>query len=204
MVENMPVYINNYDFEKVSTRDNLIEYSGSYYDIDASSGNMPQSNMIGDLQIELNNDNKIIFHTDYIPCGITGCLVTCKAPQPALERFKKKTSYEINSNDIVRKHSLSRFWLHRYIPVKGAASIMFGNIKLKSLFVEEAYCKLDVAMTKACESCFERPSAIITTSHIRHEGSLDFESNCTWDRSFMSCSRDPYEIKQITNNKICT
>ncbi|CAH2221087.1 jg5069 [Pararge aegeria aegeria] len=80
------------------------------------------------------------------------------------------------------------YWITDRFRVPGHISLSFGNIELKELIVEKPHCSVDVVMSYACTGCLELPKEIFDSKEFSKEGISPYESNCTWDRDYISCN----------------
>lgn len=87
--------------------------------------------------------------------------------------------------------------------VSGNVNIAFGNVDLKELIVKKPHCNIDIVMTYACTYCLEQPIAVLSSHNVLSEGSLPYESNCTFNKPLLSYNLEMYEITQISKNKYC-
>ncbi|CAB3241801.1 unnamed protein product [Arctia plantaginis] len=163
---------------------------------------MPMRGLIGDIQLE-KEGNKIIFHDDQIDCSTDACTVKCSTNEPALDRLTPRSPYKIDRSLVKKMEIYGRYWLSYSYRAAGHATLAFGNVELKELIVEKPHCELKAVMSYACEACLEQPRVTIASYNVKTEGALEFESNCTWDRQYLSCNLEMYEIKQLSMNRFC-
>lgn len=54
--------------------------------------------------------------------------------------------------------------------------------------------KTYLLVTFGCKSCGIKPYIIITSYDIKVEGILDYQSNCTFEKKYLSCNSEPYQV----------
>lgn len=202
IMNHMPIQITAVSYEKLYIRGSMVEHNLTYFNIDASPHNMPIENMIGDLQIST-IDNTFTFYKKEIDCSTDSCVVKCLINEPSIRRLKTNSPYMVDLRDISKITAFGEDWIAYRTRVAGHIGITFGNVELKELIVEKPHCMIDILMKYACTSCLEQPRIILSSSNIKKEGALPFDSNCTWNRDMLSCNYDLYEVIQISREKNC-
>lgn len=197
--EKMPVIINSFISESVIINNHLlIDHENNVYNVRASEENMPESDIIGDLQIELFG-NKTIFNKDLVSCRVEECGLKCSAPQSKLERFlssKTKKQYDVtdgfkyidNLNSIVSSE------------VKSTMNLIIGNAEFNNLRLEKASCLFEPVMSYSCKGCSKRQYVILQAYKIKVMGIMTFTSNCNYNVDYLSCSEQPFKL--INKNQV--
>ncbi|CAF4950691.1 unnamed protein product [Pieris macdunnoughi] len=200
---NIPLVINTFTYERPASRPTMLSYKGKYYGVVASALNMPQENIIGDLQISLDTAQSIVFSEVHLPCSTAGCIVSCTTKEPALNRLTSNSPYLLSKDDFRTVVSESENWVSRNEDVTGTVTISFGSVQLKELVVIDAKCRINIIMTSACDGCLDKPFAVMSSDKMTTDGAVEYISNCTWDVPFFQCSNEPYIAKQLSSNKNC-
>ncbi|CAH2240147.1 jg20694 [Pararge aegeria aegeria] len=202
VMNHMPIYITGVNYEKIHLRNSLLGINGTYFNIDSAPHNMPQKGLIGDLQID-KHDTKILFHDNDIDCSVDSCTVKCITNEPALNRLTKTSPYKVDKYNVEHLKMYNDGWINYRYRSSGHGTISFGKVELKELIVEKPHCIIEVGISYACEACNDQPRATFISKNIKTEGMMDYESNCTWDRSSVSCNNGMYDMIQISKNKYC-
>ncbi|CAH0730953.1 unnamed protein product, partial [Brenthis ino] len=202
IMDHMPFYISGVSYEKQHLRESLISINGTYFNVDSSPHNMPQRGMIGDIQIDKHND-KILYYDNNLDCSVDSCKVKCITNEPAINRLTDSSPYKVDSSNIQHLQMYNKGWINYKYRSSGHGTISFGNVELKELIVEKPHCEISVGISYACEACLEQPRATLVSKNLKNEGMMEFESNCTWDRSSVSCNNEMYDIVQVSKNKYC-
>lgn len=198
----MPIQIISASYERPLARPSILERDGMFFGVEASSHNMPVSNMIGDIQIS--KSRGLVFHSGAIDCSTDSCVVKCQTYEPAIRRLNDKSPYVIDETDIEKLSIYGEDWLTLKTRVAGHVSISFGNVELKELIVEKPHCEIEPIMTYACTSCLEMPRVVFSSNNLVKEGMMDYSSNCTWNMPQIGCNIEMVEFKQISNEKYCS
>lgn len=80
---------------------------------------------------------------------------------------------------------------------------MIGNINISSLNVKTALCNIEVIDTYGCLGCSKRPYVIFQANSIKEPGIIPFESNCTFNKKYLSCMPEQYTLEIDTLNAYC-
>nr|WCJ14326.1 MAG: glycoprotein [Aedes japonicus bunyavirus 2] len=172
---------------------------GSFYNTDASMINMPETDKIGDAQVDLHK-TKMIYNENAITCTTHSCKTLCTTGEPRIRRMLRRLG-NYNKHEgvfIGDKHTA----LTSY-KINGLVRVMIGNVKLNSLRVMRPRCKLTMIGSYSCVGCMIKPYAVIQASEISEPGILEFNSNCTFDTEYISCSQEPVRISPLDGNKHC-
>lgn len=165
--------------------------------VDASSKNLPQKGRIGDLQIEL-SQNVHITQPDLAICSVAGCGVNCWVPQSALSRVRDTQVY--TETELVESN---KFFATTRTKIMGNVKLNLGNVNFKSLYLEQASCKIDAVSSFGCLGCKTNPFVILKAYDVMQPGLLQFTSNCTFNRNQVSCSDEPYKLELLDTNTAC-
>lgn len=89
---------------------------------------------------------------------------------------------------------------------RASASIIItlGNIEFNNLQIIPAQCKLAKVLSYGCQACQIKPYVIFRASNIKNRGILPFESNCTFNKNYLSCNDEPYKLELLSDSKYCT
>nr|WVD52799.1 GP [Wugcerasp virus 8] len=195
---NLPITVSSVMSETNHLLNHVIVDNNTVYEVSASDTNLPQSNKIGDLQISLSKIDMKIPNND-IRCKVYGCKAFCTTPEPALRAFRstKKTKYYhrysiVDNNQIEVK-----------IPTFMTGTINIGNVEFNHLFVEPSSCKINVIKTYGCTGCNKLPYAVMQATQIINPGVLKYDSNCTFNMPYLSCSPDYYIIVPTQHYSTC-
>lgn len=195
----LPIAIMSLLYESVHIKDSLLINNNQGYEIHASQINMPIKNMIGEHQMSL--DGKTMTYYTSRPEVIS---LTCDAKamydEPALLRLLSTKQPTIKKEYLLRS---GEYIIKRKIPINGLANVMIGSMKFDHLFISPSYCRVKVEQSYGCIGCNVKPYIILKSYEIKNEGLLEFETNCTWSQSSLSCNLDPYIMTLDDNSDIC-
>lgn len=81
-----------------------------------------------------------------------------------------------------------------------------GNVEFNNLQIIPAQCGIEVLLSYkfGCKACTLKPYMIFQSSNIKNRGVLPFESNCTFNRNYLSCNGEPYKLEQQGESKYCS
>lgn len=196
---SLPVVATSFNSERQPMARYFIQYGGKFYNIEASGINMPVSNLVGDFQISLDNGS-LSYNTETVTCSSAFCLTLCRIPEPRIKRFIRHVDNyeEYNGLLVGDKHNAL---IEQ--PVYSSIRLLVGNVNLKNLEVINSKCEIDIIGTYACTGCHLESYAVIQSSKIVNEGSLIYNSNCTFDRKYLSCNPTSYKIKLLSHKSTC-
>lgn len=195
VINNLPIFVNSFMGEDYFPNKNIIEDNMNFFHVDGSELNFPESDKIGDYQIEIKSNLTAIYNVNYIKCQADYCEASCTGPESKLKRFRKSKnplkeirSFEIKSEHIVEEKRR----------IVATFNIMIGNVDVVSLNIEKAMCNVNKISSYGCIGCNQKPYVIFKASSIKKEGIIPFESNCTFNKNYLSCTPDPF-ILEIDN-----
>lgn len=200
-IKELPMYVTSFTSENENRYNSVIIYKGTPYNFMSSEINFPMRDLIGDYQIDLNNVTRT-YDTVNILCRVAGCKPDCEAPEPKIRRFSRinKKQYEIGKYKIMNN---KRTIEARY-RTKALINMLIGNIDINNLHVIPAKCQIDMVMTYACEGCKTKPYVIFKPYKIANQGIVPFESNCTFDSTYISCNPEEYKLSLLDGNRVCS
>ncbi|WBM84616.1 MAG: glycoprotein [hymenopteran phasma-related virus OKIAV227] len=180
-------------------KDHFIAVDGiNNYFVHAAPLNFPQSGMIGDLQIDLYNSS-IKYDSSGLECLPDNCQIECTYPPTAVQTLrgmpvpKSLHTVHISKNG---KVTSSR-------PSPISAIITLGNVNYRNLFVQKAECNINLDFSYGCIACDENPYVIYTAINIKSEGTMKFESNCSFNTDHLTCSTDPMVLHPADRYNRC-
>lgn len=80
---------------------------------------------------------------------------------------------------------------------------MIGNVDIVSLDIDRAMCKVDKISSYGCIGCNQKPYVIFKSSSIQKEGIITFESNCTFNKNYLSCTPEPFALEVEELDSFC-
>lgn len=89
-------------------------------------------------------------------------------------------------------------------PTRALINLLIGNIDINNLQVIPAKCQIDLVMTYACDGCKTKPYVVFKPYKIINQGIVPFESNCTFDSSYISCNPEEYKLTMIDGGQVCS
>lgn len=191
--------VNGFSVQEDILDNYYLQVDGEYYNTDASMINMPETDKVGDVQIDLHKTT-MTYNEDNVVCTTNSCKTLCTTGEPRVRRMLRKLE-NYNRHDGV--FSGDRHTLLTTYSVNGLVRVMIGNVRLSSLRVMRPKCKLNIIGTYSCTGCLIKPYAVVQASEISEPGIMDFSSNCTFDRDYLSCSNEPIKISPLTSDKHC-
>lgn len=103
------------------------------------------------------------------------------------------TSFEIKNKHIVEEKR----------KITATFNVMIGNVDIVSLDIEEAVCNVDKISSYGCIGCNQKPYVIFKSNSIKKEGIIPFESNCTFNKNYLSCTPEPFALEIEELNSFC-
>ncbi len=194
-----PLMIKNVLQEEIIHENGLILIDGNAYKTTVAGMNMPESDIIGDLQLDLKN-NSHPYNKHFVDCRSESCHVQCEYPKSKLIRMKRN----------IKQHEMCEYRLgsNKYTAmvtyhINAGVNIMVGNYKFNNLYVQNAMCKIDLITTYLCEACSILLYAIFQSYNIKKEGTIAFKSNCTVEQNYISCNQEPFKLTLQDTSKVC-
>ncbi|XP_031624480.1 uncharacterized protein LOC116341510 [Contarinia nasturtii] len=190
---NLPIlleYISGTDYHQPK---NVIKDDNIYYLVEASELNFPETDKIGDYQIQIEGGNRSHFYNhNEIRCQADNCRSSCQTPEPKLRRFRnsKKPNDNLFGFEYKDKH-----YIETKHKIRANLKIMIGNVDIANLKYEKANCDIEVVSSYGCIGCNQKPYIIIQANSIKQKGIIPFQSNCTFDQQYLSCSHEPYALE---------
>ncbi|BEP11643.1 glycoprotein precursor [Anopheles stephensi orthophasmavirus] len=199
IMSDMPIYITGFTSELLHLPNGILVHKGKGYEMKVSSLNMPETDIIGDYQISLDHLTET-YNTHSIKCDTESCEVRCAIPESKLRRFIRMAD---RFNDIEFKLVGDSHTLETERNVNSVINMLIGNVDIRNLQVEKAKCMIESIGTFSCIGCTYEPYAIFQSYNIKSEGIVPFESNCTFNKNYLSCSTQPYELKLRVPSSSC-
>nr|QOI91410.1 GP [Aedes phasmavirus]QOI91416.1 GP [Aedes phasmavirus]QOI91419.1 GP [Aedes phasmavirus]QOI91422.1 GP [Aedes phasmavirus] len=198
-IVNMPVIVTSLSHQLNMYENHIIRIEDRFYNVDASHINMPETDKIGDLQVSTDK-TEMIYNTHNVLCQVNSCRVACTIPSPKLSRMIKNTQGYLTLNTTYNMDATQLISRYNIAPT---AKIMIGNIDINNLKVTPAYCDVNAYATFACKACTLSSYVVLAASNIKSEGIMPFSSNCSFDRTYLSCNPTYYKLALMDSNKIC-
>lgn len=155
--------------------------------------NNPQTDLLEDYQIALDNKTRTYNEHNTI-CQFNNCHDKYKLPEskvasiirnPKSNKLKAISFTKMRNSEIIETKSM----------VNANAVITLGNVKFNNLQIMPAQCKVDMILSYGCPACTLKPYAIFQSTNIKNRGILPFESNCTFNKNYVSCNDEPYKLE---------
>lgn len=197
----VPLMITNFMTETVYISNSLTIISNKGYLVSASEPNMPIKGMIGDYQISTNKESYTMDESSVLCRVVDHCKANCVIKKPSIARYIEEDGSK-RKVEIISKRN-NNYFVDVKNKVQGTLTMMLGNIVLNNLHIETAKCEIDVTMTYGCTACTDKPYIVFSSYNIKNEGILPFESNCSFERYYLSCNIEPYILKLSDNNNHC-
>ncbi|UPT53727.1 MAG: glycoprotein [Bactrocera latifrons orthophasmavirus] len=194
-----PIKIQSVLHEQVIDENGLVVIDGKAYKTHIAGLNMPQSDIIGDLQLGLKGTSHA-YNTHNIDCRSESCSVQCEYPESKLIRMKRHIN-QFQEHKFTQSSSTGIAIVAERVIAD--VSVMVGNYRFNNLYVQNAMCDIDLITTYSCEACSTMPYAVFQSFNIKKEGTVPFESNCTFDVNHLSCNTEPFKLTLQNENKIC-
>lgn len=198
----LPISITSVDYERiVNYRTGLIINNELTY-VTSSDINLPVSGQLGELQIPISNSNKtIIMDKSSVQCKSDNCEVKCLKRESSLSRvLSRPDGYPSSPITKILNNGLT---IEVESNIRPSVMVSIGDADIESLYVMPAKCNIEVIETYGCTGCEQRPFAILMANNIESEGVLSYDSNCTFDRKYLSCNPEPYIIYLSENYNQC-
>lgn len=200
VIMKMPMFVSNVESEETIKSSTGVLIDDNFYPVHASDINLPVGGQIGELQVDIYKKNMAMDPT-LVQCQVDNCEYTCRTSGRSMERLvngsmnypSKKVSRTLNSGSTIEIKS----------EIRPSIMVTIGNVNFENLFVRQSKCKLRVMSTYGCYGCSQPSYAVIQAYAIESEGILDYESNCTFDRPYISCNSEPYTLKLDQNYNYC-
>lgn len=199
IMNDMPIYITGFTSEILHVPNGMLLYKGKGYEMKVSTINMPETDIIGDYQISLDHMTET-YNTHSIKCDTESCHARCYMPESKLKRFIRMAD---RFDDVDIKLLGDEHTLETERPVNSVINMLIGNIDIRNLQVEKAKCIIESTGTFSCVGCTYEPYAIFQSYNIKSEGIIPFESNCTFNKNYLSCSPQPYKLKLKIPSSSC-
>lgn len=199
LTTSIPLYITSFTSE-VYYRDNGgVIIDDKFYETTVSDYNMPESDIIGDIQIN-RNTKEISYNKGTVQCTVSACKVNCIHPMPKVQRVLSMIDdYKHHRYTYINDKNIIEFKRN----VHGLGRLLIGNIEVNNLQVELAYCDVSILTTYSCVECNIHPYIVLQTSKIKNYGLMPVISNCTLKQDFISCSGEIDKIEMSTDVKDC-
>lgn len=112
--------------------------------------------------------------------------------------MKEIISFEIKNEHIVEEKQ----------KIVATFNVLIGNVDIVSLDIEKAMCNVDKISSYGCIGCNQRPYVIFKegikkASSIKKEGIIAFESNCTFNKNYLSCTPKPFVLEVEELDAFC-
>lgn len=195
----MPIYVSGFSSAMKHAKNGLVIIDNIALESTVSDINMPQTDIIGDYQISLDNSTHI-YNDHEVKCLSTSCSTKCMIPEPKVRRLKRRMDSAIG---LEYSYVGGKYIIETKKRVNSLIRVMIGNVDFNNLQVDPAKCDIDISMTYSCIGCETSPYIVFQSTNIVSEGIVPIVSNCTLSTKFVSCSRDPYKIELMTDEKKC-
>lgn len=187
--KSIPMVINSVLSEEYRTPSYLMVSEGFAYEIDACDKNYPTLGRFGDIQ--MNTKGEVIFPVDDIDFSVRSCKVYAKVREPQMDRF-------YNSIENYNPISFRSIDLNRIIEIKqhtmATYNFMLQLDNFKSLTYNPSNCQYEVISTFACDSCDQKPHAVLQPVVVTHMGLIQIISNCSIASQLIPCGPEPVMI----------
>lgn len=200
VINNLPMFVNSFMGEDYFPAKNVMEENMNFFHVEGSELNFPEADKIGDYQIEINRNATAIYNVNYINCQADYCDASCTGPESKLRRFRntKNPMKEIRSFEIKSEHIVEE--KRRIV---ATFNVMIGNVDIVSLDIEKAMCNVNKISSYGCIGCNQKPYVIFKASNIKKEGIIPFESNCSFSKSYLSCTPEPFVLEVDALDAFC-
>lgn len=175
-------YYSSEDFKKLVIEDNM-----NFFNADVSPLNFPA------YLIEINGNKSAIYSHHNVRCQAGFSQALCTAPKSFLKRFREYPTEKLKSFEIHGEH----MWVE-----KREIESTF-DMKISSLNIEKAICDIEKIGGYGCIDCKQKPYVVLKANAIQKEGVIPFESNCTFNRNYVSCSPEPFMLEIKEQNSYC-
>lgn len=182
---------------------NLIEDTTGIYEVEANELNFPQSDKIGDYQIQIEDGKSAMYNINNVRCQADFCGGRCIAPEPALRRFRNTTKPKYNEREYIIVNDMDITIKAKHDVYVGGVKIVIGNVDIKNLEINNALCDVGPLFNYACIGCNRNPYVVFQAHNIEAEGALYFTSNCTFDNNYVSCSNEPFKLSLLQHHTYC-
>lgn len=200
-ISKMPLMITSFMSEDIKTDKFIISNGVDFYNVHSSDRNLPQTDIIGDYQIELFSNNSI-YNVNDVSCIVEECRTMCRMPESKLTKF-------INSNakddKIVTGFSKTVDDLNvlTSYETRSTINVVIGNVEFNNLRLEHASCQIESVMTYSCKGCQNRQYTVFKAYKIKVPGIMTFTSNCSYNVNYLSCNDEPYKLHNKHQDKLC-
>lgn len=181
---------------------NLIEDGFNFYHVDASELNFPETDKIGDFQMQIGNHKNVTFNMDSVKCIREFCNATCEAPQSKLRRFRRRSKINLPSKIYERRSG--QIIIKEHSSEQAAFGIKIGDVKINHLYYKQAKCNIDLHSSYGCIGCNQKPYAIFQANSIVEPGIVPFKSNCSFTKKYLSCSAEPFMLEIDNLDTYCS
>lgn len=199
VINSLPIFLNSFMGEDYYSHKNVIEDNMGFFHVDGSKLNFPEADKIGDYQIQINSNQTAIYNVNYIKCQADYCEASCTGPESKLKRFRKSQNplNELRFFEIKNKHIVEE-----KRKIVATFNVLIENVDIVSLDIEKAMCNIDKISSYGCIGCNQKPYIIFKSSSVKKEGIIPFESNCTFNKNYLSCTPEPFvlEVDQLDSN----
>lgn len=192
---NIPIYVTNFMSESPHQQPNLIVTNTGIIPVTAAELDMPEQDKVGDFQASLDMMTHSI-NINSVDCKVESCKVKCFSPVPKVRKLDSLHRKNHDSSVTYLRNDGTGIILGKK-RLMATVSVMIGNLKIKNLQVVPAMCTININTIYGCKGCTKLPKIIYSPMDVRVEGTLFFESNCTFDKTYFSCGNGP-EILTLT------
>lgn len=198
---NIPIYIINFMSENPHQQPNIIVTNQGIIPVTASELDMPEQDKVGDFQASLDGLTHTI-NMNSIDCRVESCNVKCFSPIPKVRKLESLYNKNHDSSVTYIRNEGAGIILGKK-KLMATISVMIGNLKIKNLQVVPAMCMINVNTIYGCKGCANLPKIIYSPIDVKVEGTLFFESNCTFDKKYFSCGNGPEILTMTALNDYC-
>lgn len=109
-MKTLPMFLHSFSGPHYDDEKHILFDGSTYYGLEASEMNYPESDKIGDFQLEILNSKNVSYNDHTVFCQADWCNGLCRAPQSKMNRFRTtKNDFKIlkNKNVVTKgKHGL--------------------------------------------------------------------------------------------------
>lgn len=191
-------------FEEGLLSDMIINDANIYYEAYASPLDHPTQKLLGDVQINLNSQTSaknMKYPVFDIKCYTSSCYAHCPTPVPQLETFRYKVRGGFTQP--LKKFEVFKNSIMVYQQSFGVVPMTIGNLDVKNAILTQGNCEIHVVEKYACYGCNSRPYIKLQASTIVTDGTMQFNSNCTFTKPYISCGESDYVLEYHNYNEYC-
>jgi hypothetical protein len=182
------------------TLEHMIKFNSMYYYTHANPLNGVAKGYIGEYQISMDQKTRV-YDIANVMCEARKCKSNCFTTTSALQRFEKSLAEQTKPETIFPMTDKTVCTLNS---VAGSVSLMVATDKLKGLDVTPPMCIFEQINSYACTGCSELGYVTIAAKYVENPGILSFNSNCTFQLSYVACQSAPFILPFSGELGICS